>query len=702
MRARVCVLAVGLALWCQPACSAGGDFYDETVLRTLKLTFAQANWSTLLTNNKNKDNQGNTQTDIPATLTVDGVVYEGVGVRYRGNMASYQQIGTSPKKSFNINIDYTDPNLDLMGYKTLNLLNSATDATFMREVLYTNTCRRQIPSAKANFVRLEINGVNWGLYANVQQLNGEFIRDWFPSNEGTRWRGLVDNMAGGGGGGMPGGGGTANKSSLTWLGTASSTYAAAYGLKSSKQANPWTSLINTCNVLNNTTLTQLPSVLDSVLNVDRALWLCAFEVVFADEDGYVFKGGSDYYLYYEPETGQVNLIQFDGNESMNQTTLELFYRGTDSTVPIMYRLVGNISQYRQRYLAHVRTIMDLYLTDEYFAAKLNAYQALIDQEVKDDTKKLYTYSAFTSGVTTLKSFPKNRRSSLLSQQAPVTRSTVFAATAAQQELQLSFSSAPEILAVGCETAPSDAGEALTITATVGTTVAVYGVQLVVAAGPFALFTSTAMTEVNPPDANSRAFSATLPIYPSGTVLRYYVQATGADRSRTVSFSPPGAEYQVYTHVVSYPHAASSAIVFNEVMASNQSTLVDPQGEFDDWIELKNVSDQPADLAGMYLSDRADNPLKWEFPEGTRIEAGGYLLVWADEDGSDSPGLHANFKLSAKGETLWLFDTAANRHALLDSISFESLGVDQTVGRSPDGQGPMQILAVPSPLEENAE
>jgi hypothetical protein len=63
-------------------------------------------------------------------------------------------------------------------------------------------------------------------------------------------------------------------------------------------------------------------------------------------------------------------------------------------------------------------------------------------------------------------------------------------------------------------------------------------------------------------------------------------------------------------------------------------------------------------------------------------------------------MHANFKLSSKWETLWLFDTAQNRHALLDSVSLGSLAADQAFGRSPDGQGPMQALAVPTPLGPN--
>ena len=120
----------------------------------------------------------------------------------------------SQKKSFNISIDYTLPDQRLMGYKTLNLINCNSDATFMREVLYSNTCRQLVPSAKANFVKLVINGQNWGVYANVQQLNAQFLEDWFPSNEGTQWRG--DGMgAMGGGGGNAGGGATPGGGGVT-------------------------------------------------------------------------------------------------------------------------------------------------------------------------------------------------------------------------------------------------------------------------------------------------------------------------------------------------------------------------------------------------------------------------------------------------------------------------------------------------------
>jgi hypothetical protein len=231
------------------------------------------------------------------------------------------------------------------------------------------------------------------------------------------------------------------------------------------------------------------------------------------------------------------------------------------------------------------------------------------------------------------------------------------------------------------------------------------VQLFVAAGPFALFAPVSMADQGwqaDGGASERVFSATLSDYPAGTVLRYYVQATAADSAGTLAYHPEGAEHNVYTHVVTYPQAAYSGVVLNEVMTKNVASIADPQGQYDDWIELKNISDEAIDLAGMYLSDSPDNPLKWQFPEGTSVGPGEYLLVWADEDGGDEPGLHTSFKLSSQGETIWLFDTVEKGHALLDSVTIEGLSGDLSCGRYPDGAGPAQILASPTPGEANAE
>jgi hypothetical protein len=81
------------------------------------------------------------------------------------------------------------------------------------------------------------------------------------------------------------------------------------------------------------------------------------------------------------------------------------------------------------------------------------------------------------------------------------------------------------------------------------------------------------------------------------------------------------------------HAAEVTLVINELMASNNTSIQDPQGQYDDWIEVYNYGVNAVDIGGMYLTDNPSSPTKWQVPGNnpavTTITAGGYLLIWAD-------------------------------------------------------------------------
>ena len=146
--------------------------------------------------------------------------------------------------------------------------------------------------------------------------------------------------------------------------------------------------------------------------------------------------------------------------------------------------------------------------------------------------------------------------------------------------------------------------------------------------------------------------------------------------------------------------AQSAILINEFMAGNDSVLADPQGDYDDWIELYNSSSETVDLGGMYLTDDLEDKTAWQFPAGTQIAGNSYLLVWADKDPEDNPnGLHATFKLSKSGEDIALF--ASDGETLIDSISFGAQSDDISYGRYPDGSNSWYVFdSNPSPLSAN--
>ncbi|MHC4244724.1 MAG: lamin tail domain-containing protein, partial [Planctomycetota bacterium] len=150
--------------------------------------------------------------------------------------------------------------------------------------------------------------------------------------------------------------------------------------------------------------------------------------------------------------------------------------------------------------------------------------------------------------------------------------------------------------------------------------------------------------------------------------------SGDDRVNAADFALLGSQW----------HSAGIPLVINEFMASNNSVAQDPQGQSDDWVEIHNYGTKAIDVGGLYLTDNLSNLTKWRIPDNnpaaTTIGAGGYLLIWADNDIADS-GLHTNFKLDAGGEEIGLFDRDGK--TLIDSVVFGEQSGDISSGRYPD-------------------
>ena len=137
---------------------------------------------------------------------------------------------------------------------------------------------------------------------------------------------------------------------------------------------------------------------------------------------------------------------------------------------------------------------------------------------------------------------------------------------------------------------------------------------------------------------------------------------------------------------------------NEFMASNDTTVSDGFGEFDDWLELFNAGPDTVSLAGLFLSDNLGSPTKWELP-AMNLAPGAFLLVWCDEDMEQGP-LHAAFKLSAGGEELGLFARHDLDYAPIDTIVFGDQEDDVSWGRSSDGDGDWLAFDHPTPGVSN--
>lgn len=270
---------------------ADKPLYEPMALRTIFLEFENKDWE------KEIEDFHGTDVDVPATMIVDGKAYKNVGVHFRG-MSSYGMVPATYKRSFNIDMDLADKKQTLYGYKALNLLNQNGDSSFMSTVLYSHIARQYTPAPKANFVKVVINGENWGIYTSVQQFDKVFLKENYNSEKGTRWK--VRGSPGGGGG-------------LTYLGDNIEDYKRRYEIKTKDDEKAWKALVTLCKTIAQTPPEKLEEALKPMLDIDGMLWFLALDVALVNSDGYWIRD-SDYSIYLD-EKGKFHMIPHDMNEA---------------------------------------------------------------------------------------------------------------------------------------------------------------------------------------------------------------------------------------------------------------------------------------------------------------------------------------------------------------------------------------------------
>ncbi len=272
---------------------ATGDLYDSSIVRTIFLNFESDDWEAEM------EAFNNTDVEVPATMIVDGKELKDVGVHFRG-MSSFAMVGSGHKRSLNISTDFIHEDQELYGYSTLNLLNAHEDPSFLHTVLYFDVARKYLAAPKANFVRVVINGENWGLYTNAQQFNKTFLKENYGSSKGTRWK--VSGSPQGRGG-------------LEYLGDDISQYQRIYSMKSNDDQDAWKKLASFCKVLNETPADQLEEALKPILDIDEALWFLALENALINSDGYWIRA-SDYCIFLDG-SDKFHIIPHDANETFS-------------------------------------------------------------------------------------------------------------------------------------------------------------------------------------------------------------------------------------------------------------------------------------------------------------------------------------------------------------------------------------------------
>ncbi len=705
------------------------ELFDPAIVRDFHLTFHDADWEQRL-------GQVGETGFVYADLVVDGETYRDVGLRLKGNSSSR---GPGRKKPLNLTLDAKVAGQDLRGYDTLNLNTGFADPTLAREVLTTQTLRPFLPMPKTAFVRVHIDGAYFGVYNLVQQIEGTFLDEWFDGGDTILFKGDPPGEGGMGPGpgptprptptrplgdgaqssdpanrshgprppdislsldqpNQPGRGG---RPELRWLGEDLAAYQRVYELKTEAAGDGgYEKLRDMLRVLDapvsqgGVTDEAFPEAIHKVLDVDGALWYIAAQNLFTNYDSYY--AGHNYFLVWTERDGRFHILSWDVNESFGvfpgaginpadrqavaRTDPFLMATGSQAAArPLIRRLLA-VPELRADYLAHYRALVAGAFGLEDAEARVTAYHDLIRESVRTDPNLLYGVDNFSRNV-----WEDVNVGRAIPGLLAVARDR-GAWLAARDELR-----APDAVLAEHRRdpeAPAE-GDEVRIAARFEGSAWPTGLDLVYQVDGGVPVSVPFM----PGDVT---YFAAIPAQPRGAEVSYYFRASFADGK--AAFFPAAswtAPWRYTVHGQPLPTQQAGDLVINEVLADNKTGITDPAGQFADWVEVYNRGSRPIHLGDYFLSDKADEPQIYAFPDEV-LAPGAYYLVWCDNDPNQGPD-HADFKLDKAGEVVYLSTEAAT----VDSVAFGPQESDVSWGRTTDGATAWGRCASPSPRAANA-
>ncbi len=186
-------------------------------------------------------------------------------------------------------------------------------------------------------------------------------------------------------------------------------------------------------------------------------------------------------------------------------------------------------------------------------------------------------------------------------------------------------------------------------------------------------------------------------YPSLEPDRVYAQVEG-DRYEVTDRASPGYD-NTDAGVEEYraTQIPSSGLIISEVMPSNNQYLLQNDGNYYDWVELKNVSDISIQLKNYSLSNDPRNLSQFQLPDVT-LQPGEYIVIICSGDTSltGRKYTHAPFTLSR--EECWVYLTRSNGQ-LADFVHVYDVPYQGSVGRPDDSFG-TYYFTKPTPAAPN--
>jgi hypothetical protein len=594
---------------------------------------------------------------------------EPVGFRLRGNTSRFSQ-----KKSFKVSFNRFTQGGKYYGVEKLNLNGEHNDPSVMRSKVGWDLMRFfDIPAPRSNHVEVYINGDYYGLYINVEHIDEEFVKSRFLNNDGNLYKCLWP-------------------ADLNYLGSDPDLYKydmggrRAYDLKTNTEADDYSDIAHFIDILNNTSDEKLYCKLHEVFNVDDYIKVIVIDILLGNWDGYIYNK-NNFYLYRNTASGKFEYIPYDLDNTLG---IDWFNRDWAS------RNIYDWQQHGDNY----RPLYERLMNTTAFRDQYTYYSALLQNQLGLDSLK----SAIAQRrdlnfpyITTDDYYPKDYgftpEDYLKSYDEALGDHVKYglfpylddrtANTASQLE---SVQMIPVVKYIRHQ---RQSVAELRINAFVEEQSSPVNVAVKYRFGDGDFMTQPMYDDGNHHDgqAGDRTYGVLITDIPAEETIEYQIMA--ADNANESSLLP--------CTPVFIPAAGGEdvALYINEFMASNEETIADKDGNYDDWIEIYNAESEAVWLGDKYLTDNLSNPDKWRLPE-IYIEPGEFLLIWTCGEPQHG-SYHASFKLSADGEEIGIF---TSWETVIDQCVFGPQTTDVSEGRLPDGGSSWVFFDAATPRVSN--
>jgi len=457
-----------------------------------------------------------------------------------------------------------------------------------------------VPAPRCNHVELYLNNQYVGLYNNIEHIDEEFVEARFGNKDGNLYKCLWP-------------------ADLTFKSLNPDAYKSGnngqrtYDLKTNEEVDDYSDLANFITILNNTPDENLPCELEAVFNVDTYLKVIVFDIFSANWDGPILNK-NNFYLYHNTATNKFEYIPYDIDNTFGidwfgedwASRAIYSWAPTGEPRPIYNRIMG-IPEYRNRFSFYFNEFLDKFLQADSLANYLYQKRDFLAPSIEND--KFYSRDYGFS----LTDFNQSFDNKLSIHHVPIGLTEYIEKRIRTAKEQLEIKEIAPIININYDAFSN------TLQVAIRDDQAIQSIETC-----HILQDNSTECSINSLPDNPSIFNSSTSFLNNTKIKAVHYLVT--DNQGNQSRFPVCESLEIVT-----ANTSAVTLFVNEIMASNQTTISDEAGEFEDWVEIYNPTAASINLAGLHLSDNPDNPDKWAFPN-VSIPANGYLLIWADEDG----------------------------------------------------------------------